>query len=757
MNNKIDSVIEQLAKNQHDAWARRRLADGWTYGHARDDVRKQHPSLVPYEELPESEKEYDRGAVLQTIKSLLAFGYKIEEPDAALGNTHSGDNRGGDTQIGDTQRSSPAENASAQRDSFVLHNIGTSDLHALLRWWQERPPEGWPQSPGVYQQVGERMLTLGEPLLAYDVLAEGLTTFPGEMRLQQLLALSLARSGATRQANEMLVHIQSTGESSDETCGLLARTFKDLAFQEVDAAKRKERLTHAQQVYQQAYRQWGGYWNGINAATVSLLLGQQEQAAAMAVEIRQLCVNALKKITKEGDRYWPLATLGEAALIQRKWPEAEDWYQQAAAVGQRRFGDLSSTRRNARLLLEYLGRDRRWIEQCLRIPRVAVFTGHMIDQPGRRAPRFPLQLEGAVLQAIRDRLKTLNVGFGYASAASGSDILFLEALLESGGEVRVVLPYESKMFLRDSVEAIPGSNWGDRFQSVLQQAREVVTVSGQRLSGGSISYEYANDILLGLAITRSEQLETELVPLAVWDGKAGDGLGGTANAISRWESLGYKVELIPLNEILQNQCPEMIHIGAESPSAPQVPEAKPSDEYVPRIMGIFFADAAGFSKLTEEQTPRFVQYFLQMVGEMARTSRHKPVMKNTWGDGLYFIFERVIDAGEFALELCDAVKNARWENTGLPQLSVRIGLHAGPVYRIIDPVTGQPNYIGTHVSQAARIEPITPPNQVYASQAFAALASADPHKTFKCEYVGQTPMAKGYGTLPTYVVRRLSV
>ena len=117
----------------------------------------------------------------------------------------------------------------------------------------------------------------------------------------------------------------------------------------------------------------------------------------------------------------------------------------------------------------------------------------------------------------------------------------------------------------------------------------------------------------------------------------------------------------------------------------------------------------------------------------------------------------MIDAGEFALELCDAVKNAEWENTGLPQLSVRIGLHAGPVYRIIDPVTGQPNYIGTHVSQAARIEPITPPNQVYASQAFAALASADPHKTFKCEYVGQTPMAKGYGTLPTYVVRRLSI
>jgi len=63
-------------------------------------------------------------------------------------------------------------------------------------------------------------------------------------------------------------------------------------------------------------------------------------------------------------------------------------------------------------------------------------------------------------------------------------------------------------------------------------------------------------------------------------------------------------------------------------------------------------------------------------------------------------------------------------------------------------------YGGTHVSHAARIEPITPPGEVYASRWFAALAAADGVTEFVCEYVGRTPLAKGYGTFPTYHVRR---
>jgi hypothetical protein len=73
----ISELTERLARNTHDVWARQRLADGWRWGKARDDARKLHPSLVPYEELPESEKIYDRATAMETIKAILALGFSI--------------------------------------------------------------------------------------------------------------------------------------------------------------------------------------------------------------------------------------------------------------------------------------------------------------------------------------------------------------------------------------------------------------------------------------------------------------------------------------------------------------------------------------------------------------------------------------------------------------------------------------------------------------------------------------------------------
>ena len=75
----IRDLTEQLAKNAHEVWARQRLAEGWRYGAERSDTRKEHPCLVPYEELPESEKEYDRQTAMETIKAILALGYRLEK------------------------------------------------------------------------------------------------------------------------------------------------------------------------------------------------------------------------------------------------------------------------------------------------------------------------------------------------------------------------------------------------------------------------------------------------------------------------------------------------------------------------------------------------------------------------------------------------------------------------------------------------------------------------------------------------------
>lgn len=72
----IEALRETLAKNTHEVWAASRIREGWTLG-PRDDVKKQHPCLVPYEELPEIEKDYDRNTSGETLKLILKLGYKI--------------------------------------------------------------------------------------------------------------------------------------------------------------------------------------------------------------------------------------------------------------------------------------------------------------------------------------------------------------------------------------------------------------------------------------------------------------------------------------------------------------------------------------------------------------------------------------------------------------------------------------------------------------------------------------------------------
>ena len=79
LNADIWELTEQIAENVHDNWAIGRIAEGWTYGPVRDDKKKTTPCLVPYAQLPEAEKEYDRKTAVETLKMILALGYRIEK------------------------------------------------------------------------------------------------------------------------------------------------------------------------------------------------------------------------------------------------------------------------------------------------------------------------------------------------------------------------------------------------------------------------------------------------------------------------------------------------------------------------------------------------------------------------------------------------------------------------------------------------------------------------------------------------------
>lgn len=81
LNEELSQLTEKIAENVHEVWASSRIAQGWSYGPKRDDAAKQTPCLVPYDELSEIEKEYDRNTAMETIKLIVSLGYTIKKEE----------------------------------------------------------------------------------------------------------------------------------------------------------------------------------------------------------------------------------------------------------------------------------------------------------------------------------------------------------------------------------------------------------------------------------------------------------------------------------------------------------------------------------------------------------------------------------------------------------------------------------------------------------------------------------------------------
>ena len=595
------------------------------------------------------------------------------------------------------------------------------------------------------RDLANQQLRAGEPLLAYNTATEALEKWPADLRLRQLQGLALARSGAISRAVEVLQALRDEGHEDGETLGLLARTHKDHALLATDANERRAHLDTAFAIYEGAYEEAArqgriddAYYTGINAATLALLINNEGRAGEIAKHVEELCQGQLE--SGAGGEYWLLATLGEAALIRRKWREAETLYRRAAEHAVGRFADLSSTRKQARLLLEYFEEPADWLEQALMVPPVLAVTGHMIDQPGRFKPRFPAEDEAMVqkqIEAVLDRVAPVAV---YGQAACGTDILCLEAQLERGGEIHIVLPFPPDEFRRTSVDIIPDADWGERFERVIEAAQSVTATSDHYAEGSASTYHYANLILTGMAQLRAQVLQTSLSGLAVWDGKDAAGPGGTGDVVSLWRARGFSLDIVEL--------------ASADDEGPAVAVENDEQGFRHELKAMLFADAVGYSKMTENQIPIFISKFLGAIADLNSRTLYHPIHMETAGDGLYFVFNTTAEAGRYGLELSELVRSSNWEAVGLPgTLDMRVGLHAGPVFSCIDPITKTQMYTGPHTSRTARIEPITPPGQVYASSAFAAVAAANGVKDLVFDYVGRTNLAKKYGALTLYHVR----
>jgi len=168
------------------------------------------------------------------------------------------------------------------------------------------------------------------------------------------------------------------------------------------------------------------------------------------------------------------------------------------------------------------------------------------------------------------------------------------------------------------------------------------------------------------------------------------------------------------------------------------------------IRAILFADVKGFSAMPESKTSAYVEHFLGGVAGVLERSAFVPLARNTWGDALFLVYKRPREAGLVALELRAWLQKQCWEDLLGRDLTMRIGLHAGPVFEGIDPIIGKQCFMGRHTNLAARIEPIAEEGQIFVSEEFAALAAADRVDEFHCEYQGKAELPKAAGRIPVY-------
>lgn len=609
-------------------------------------------------------------------------------------------------------------------------------------------------------KLARSVLDVGAPLSASEIARAALSERPSDIPLLTVYGLILRRIGALELANQVLDRAWKSAKDSvglnpadlQELCGTLASTHKQLGLAlTTPPKKRTDHLRRALELYDYSNQKYGGIWSGVNVAALKVFLcdpdGSKNIAkATMAVAMESLIRSDGAKIMD--DRYWLVATLAECQMICGDRVQAQALYREAAAIArsERRFSDLESTRSQCIQLGRKLDLNEDELRDWLPAPRVLCFSGHRFDNPAREQPRLPAQLESELKGRISDWLSNEQVDIGVLSISAGSDLLTCELLLEQEAEVYIVLPCPASDYLA-AIERDGDGAFLDRIRQCLVRASAVIEASPKTADPLPQDYAYTNELVLGVACLRAESLGGDVHALAVWNEEAGDGIGGTAHAVGLWRSCGVVVS------VLHPQA------GVEKTDVnPSLELCTTGFALQPMTKAILFADFKGFSKLSEDRVQLFFDIVFGAVAEIVDAHAVNALARNTWGDGLFLVYHAASDVADIALKICewlDQNRNALVE-MGLPaDLAVRIALHAGPARQVDDPITQRVNFAGAHVSQAARLEPATPPDLVYASQSFAAMLKIQNPPDIICRYAGMIDWAKGFGMFPTYRVMRV--
>ncbi len=594
-----------------------------------------------------------------------------------------------------------------------MHKIGAKSEFGAMQ-------EGLSEAIAEVQQA----LKKGEWIAAVDLASQHLKTFPDDERLRHRAVLGLARAGATERAMR-LFHDWNLGRSDDtDVLALEGRLLKDLALK-LSGAPRRAALLDAAAVYKRVFDRRPGYYPAINWTSLTFLGGRKKEAARIAARVL-----ADPEVAAAKD-FWALATRAEANVLLGRLDAARADLNAARAFGDEGAG--SSTRRQLRLVLSEAGHTPAKIEKLL-APLAPRLTVHYLGATNS-AGLWKRYGDGPAAAMARERigaaLKKLNPGALVGSLGTPGEILLAEAALAAGRELNVMLPLPPAAFVKLALKGA-GRQWRERFAACCANAHRLGTIAEDPDSDDPTLGDYSARVAMGLALQRAQNIDGGAAQLVLTDSAAE---GVDAGAAAAWTRDKARRQVI-------------LALG-DAPAPAQRKREEPR-----QCCAVIFGDLPGFSKMPEKFLPIFWDTVMRAIGDVVAESGEAVALKNTWGDAIHLVVPDVRSAAGICLTVQKRLATIDGSLLGREEApTMRIGAHYGPVFADWDPVVGQHTYYGRALSRAARIEPITPPGTVYVTEAFAAILLLETRGEFTCTYVGQVPLAKGYGTFRMYEMR----
>jgi len=359
----------------------------------------------------------------------------------------------------------------------------------------------------------------------YEAALSALETTPHDREAQHKAVLALARMGSLNFAQKEYERLGLHRIRHDEDIMALgARLSKDLYL--VTAGKIA--LEHARDSaakYEAAFQDTGGYYSGINAATMALMADMPSNIILDRVLKILEQLPETENLSPE-DHYFIEATRAECFLLLGDNEKAKDTLNHAIAFDPLNFTAHASTLKQFKLILNKREQNQNWLSH-FHPPRPLHYAGHIWKHS--REPLNDLTLK------ISDIIQQHDIGYGYGALAAGADIIIAEALLTEGVELNVFLPASPKSFLEHSVRPF-GKAWVPRFQACLAQAHSCTTLPDSKAGVSPSQNILAAQMAMGQAILRSEYLDVSPSQLLINEPKR----TGSATALhgQDWERAG---------------------------------------------------------------------------------------------------------------------------------------------------------------------------------------------------------------------------